>query len=328
MAKLKTAIFYGDKRNSGQYDNGVWMDILDIPYIEKLEEAGNYDVIIRTLWLESIGWSKEIRRRFPHVIQIGLSDHPLSTHVSKMAPDRQVAYLQDLAFLDGLMALTWEEEQWYALAVPNIPVVRVGLPFPIDAYTEHYGQYVNNPDKQFIGLGVGASDNDRNFISSALVMNQLRMLYPELQGLYLSLPKDLIAPTSVYAEKFGGIWLHEREGMDGYYDRLSQCKFIINLADRNTPGRLQGEGAFFGVPVIGSDRLELQKELWPDLAVTPYSVGDAAKIAVVLNNDEGLRSTLAQKARKELEMFNYRRSRSRYNRLLKTILEKREVQEV
>ncbi len=71
MAKLKTAIFYGDKRNIGDYDNGIWMDILGIPFLEKLEQAGDYDVIIRTLWLESIGWSQEIRKRFPHVIQIG-----------------------------------------------------------------------------------------------------------------------------------------------------------------------------------------------------------------------------------------------------------------
>lgn len=325
---LKTAIFYGDKRNNGDYDNGVWMDILGIPFIEKLDQAGEYDVIIRTLWLESTGWSREIRNRFPHVVQIGLSDHPLSTHVSKLPPDRQIAYIQDLAFLDGLMALTEEERQWYQLAVPNIPVIKAGLPFPIKSYTDRFGAYLSTERKRFIGLGVGASDNDRNFISSALVFDQLKRIYPDSEGLYLSLPSHQIAPTSVYAEAFEGIYLQERKGMDALYSRLSQCEIVINLADRNTPGRLQGEAAFFGVPCIGSNRLELQNELWPDLAVSPYALEDATKLAVVLKENPELREEVIAKARTRLENYNYRKSRGRYNRLLRTILEKKTIQGV
>src|SRR5512135_141736 len=119
----KIGIYYGDKRNTGEYDNGVWMDILKIPFLQKVDDAANYDVIIRTMWLDAIGWSHEIRKRFPHIIQIGLSDHPLSTHISKMTPDRQAEYLQDLQYVDGIMALTEEERQWYQVAVPSKPVV-------------------------------------------------------------------------------------------------------------------------------------------------------------------------------------------------------------
>ena len=114
-----TAIFYGDKPNKGDYDNGVWMDILQIPYIQRLEEASVYDKVIRTLWLDAIGWTKQIRDTYPHVIQIGLSDHPLSTHISKLDAARQYAYLADLQFLDGLMALTEEEREFYQTALPH-----------------------------------------------------------------------------------------------------------------------------------------------------------------------------------------------------------------
>lgn len=325
---LRIAQYYGDKRNNGEYDNGVWMDLLNISYIAKIEEAGNYDVVIRTMWLDAIGWSQEIRKRFPHVIQIGLSDHPLSTHVSKLPPDRQMAYIHDLSFLDGIMALTDEERQFYALAVPNVPVIKGGLPFPFETYTERYGKFQNQPEKKYIGLGVGAADNDRNFISSALVMSRLRDIYPEVEGIYLSLPSYQIAPTSVYADYYGGIWLHEREGMEGFYEMLSKCHFVINLADRNSPGRIQGEGAFFGVPVIGSDRLELQKELWPDLTVSPYSIEDAAKLAVFLLQQPEVGAELATKARERLETYNYRRSRGRFNKLLREILAKKTVEGV
>jgi len=122
MGKLKMAIYFGDKTNTGEYDNGVWMDILKIPFIGRIEEAANYDLVIRTLWIQQglQGWSKTIRDRYPGVKQIGLSDHPLSTHISKMEPAQQIQYLADLQYLDGIMALTEEERQWYSIAVPNI----------------------------------------------------------------------------------------------------------------------------------------------------------------------------------------------------------------
>ena len=323
---MKIGFFYGDKRNTGDYDNGIWMDILKIPFLQKIEEAENYDVIIRTLWMESTiaGWSREIRNRWPHIIQIGLSDHPLSTHISKMLPDKQMAYIADLQYLDGLMALTEEERQWYQTALPSKPVIKVGLPFPFDSYTERYSKFVGS-EKKYIGLGVGASDNDRNFISSALVFAKLHMRDSSLEGVFLSLPSHQIAATSIYADAIPGIKLHERVGMEAFYDLLSQCKFVINLADRNTPGRIQGEAAFFGVPVIGSNRLELQTELFPKLAISPYRLEEATILAELLLDDPLWGDELAAKARVGLETYNYRKSKGRFNKLLKDILSKRKI---
>lgn len=322
MSKLKIAQYYGDKPNRGDYDNGCWQAVLDIPFLQKIEEAEQYDVILRTLWLDAIGWSKEIRKRFPHVIQIGLSDHPLSTHISKLKPEQQVAYLSDLQYLDGIMALTEEERQWYQVAVPSKPVIKGGLPFPFESYEKRFGAFVGS-EKKYIGLGVGASDNDRNFVSSAMVFAKLRMSYPDLEGVFLSLPSHLIAPTNVYADAIPGIKLHERVGMEAFYDLLSQCKFVINLADRNTPGRIQGEAAFFGVPVIGSNRLELQTELFPKLATSPYSLEDVENLAIGLLEDPFSGDELAAIAKKKLEAYNYRKSKARFNKLLKEILAKR-----
>jgi glycosyltransferase involved in cell wall biosynthesis len=323
---MKIGFYYGDKQNSGEYDNGIWMDILKVPFLQKIEEAENFDVIIRTLWMDATisGWSRQIRNRYPHIIQIGLSDHPLSTHISKLSPDKQMAYIADLQYLDGLMALTEEEREWYQTVLPAKPVIKAGLPFPFDSYTKKYSKFVDS-EKKYIGLGVGASDNDRNFISSALVFAKLKMFDPTLEGVFLSLPSYLIAPTSVYADAIPGIKLHERVGMEAFYDLLSQCKFVINLADRNTPGRIQGEAAFFGVPVIGSDRLELQTELFPELAISPYSLEKAEQLGKALLNNPQIGDRMVQSARKKLEVYNYRKSKGRFNKLLKEILSKREI---
>ena len=320
MAKLKMAIYFGDKPNTGEYDNGVWMHILKIPYIARIEEAANYDLVIRTLWIEATtqGWSKQIRDRFPGVRQIGLSDHPLSTHISKLEPAGQIAYLSDLQYLDGIMALTEEERQWYTVAVPNVPVIKSGLPFPFDTYDKRYG-HLRTSEKKYIGLGVGASDNDRNFISSWAVFRILQAVNPELQGVFMSIPETLMGQVNYLADHAENVYIQPRTEMGDFYDILSQCKFAINLADRNTPGRLQAEAAFLGVPVIGSNRLELQRELFPELAVSPYELVDAANLANVLLQDPDWGDLVAGKAREKLHKYNYRASKRRFNALLKEI---------
>jgi glycosyltransferase involved in cell wall biosynthesis len=311
-------MFYGDKPNYGSYDNGVWQDILDIPYLAKIEEAGLYKTIIRTLWLESTGWSKEIKNRFPQVRLIGLSDHPLSTHISRLPANQQHAYISDLEYLDGIMALTEEERQWYSVTVPSKPVEYVGLPFPTEVYETKYG-HLRNSEKEFIGLGVGAADNDRNFVSNLMAFRKLQLQNPDIVGVFLSVPKQLLPYCVYWADRIDNVFIQEREDMPEFYETLSRCKFVINLADRNTPGRIQGEAAFFEVPVVGSDRLELQNILYPSLRTSPFALEAVVNAGQFLldNPDEGIR--LGKVAHKKLEKFNYKRSKERFNNLLQRI---------
>lgn len=317
-----TAIFYGDKQNNDDYDNGVWMKVLDIPFIQKIEEAALYQTIIRTLWVEASGWSKSIRDEHPHIIQIGLSDHPLSTHIAKLDALTQHAYLSDLQYLDGIMVLTEEERQFYSIVIPHIPVERVGLPFPVESYETRYGSFRNN-EKKYIGLGVGASDNDRNFISNLMVFQQLQLKNPDLVGVFLSIPHQLMPYCSYWSDKFSNVYIHQRNGMDEMYEMLSQCKLVINLADRNTPGRLQGEAAFLDIPVVGSNRFELQEELFPQWSVKPYDLEAAVEHAQWILDHPADATTLAQTAHETLVTnYSYEKSRDRYNSLLKRVAER------
>jgi len=319
----KLAIFYGDKPNNGQYDNGVWMDILGIPFVQRIEEASLYETVIRTLWLDAIGWTKTIRDRYPHVVQIGLSDHPLSTHISRLDAVRQYAYLADLQYLDGLMALTEEERQFYQTALPHIPVERVGLPFPVDSYEKQYGHFREN-EKTFIGLGVGAADNDRNFVSNLMVFRKLQLNNPNLVGVFLSIPDQLLPYCSYWADRVDNLFIHQRNGMEEFYEVLSQCKFVINLADRNTPGRIQGEGAFFNIPVIGSSRLELQNELFPQWSVSPFEIEKAVDTGQWILDNPVAADALASTAHENLiKEYNYDISKQRFERLLNRVGEKK-----
>lgn len=318
MGKLRIAQYFGDKRNTGQYDNGVWQDILGIPFIARIDQAGDYDVVIRTLWLEAIGWSKEIRNRFPHVKQIGLSDHPLSSHISKVSPTQQLAYLSDLEYVDGIMALTEEERQWYQVALPSKPVIKSGLPFPFESYEKAFG-HLRVKERPYIGLGVGASDNDRNFITNFIIFQRLKLEYPDLQGVFLSIPTNQLSKVLPYCDASKDIFIQERENMPEFYDILSQCKFVLGMADRNTPGRIQGESAFFGVPVIGSNRLELQNELFPDLSVSPYSAEQALNLARFLIDNPEWEEPILRRAFNNLQKYNYSATRRKFNKLLKDI---------
>lgn len=314
-----TGIFYGDKRNNADYDNGIWMDILQIPFLQKIEEAQNFDIVIRTLWLDAVGWSKEIRTNYPHVIQVGLSDHPLSTHISRLDAVRQHAYLSDLQHLNGIMALTEEERQFYQVIVPHIPVERVGLPFPIESYETRYG-HLRDSEKKYIGLGVGASDNDRNFVSNLMAFKKLQLNNPDLAGVFLSIPDQLLSYCSYWADKVPNVFIHRRTNMADYYDLLSQCKFVFNLTDRNTPGRLQGEAAFFEIPVVGSERLELQAELFPTFSLKPFMLEAAVEAGqFILDNPEKAKD-IAKKAHKKLERhYNYEVSRKKFEDLVNRI---------
>jgi len=323
MAKLKIAQYFGDKPNRGDYDNGIWQDILDIPYLTFIDDAQDYDVIIRTLWIDATvqGWSKAIRDKYPHIKQVGLSDHPLSTHISKMPADKQLRYLTDLQYLDAIMTLTEEERQWYEIAAPSKVVTKVGLPFPFESYEGRFGKF-RNSEKKYIGLGVGASDNDRNFISSWLVFQRLQLIVPEIQGVFLSVPEYLIPYCSQLADHSTNVYIQRRENMEQFYDTLSQCKMVLAMADRNTPGRIQGEAAFFGVPVIGSNRLELQEELFPRLAVKPYELEKAMGLAYLLLENPQLGETYAGEAYEKLKEYNYARSKRKFNKILKEIQER------
>lgn len=322
------AIFYGDKQNNGMYDNGVWMDLLDIPFITRLEEASLYRTVIRTLWIEATvqGWSKEIRNRYPHVRQIGLSDHPLSTHISKLPANRQYAYLSDLQYLDGIMALTEEERQWYQVALPSVPVERVGLPFPEENYEKLFG-HLRSQERDIIGLGVGAADNDRNFVSNILAFRKLQLKNPDLVGVFLSIPDQLMPYCSYWTDRVDNLFIHQRpkveDNMHEFYEMLSRCKFVINLADRNTPGRIQGEAAFFDVPVIGSDRLELQGELFSSLAVQPYELEAVVDMGQMLLDDPELALTLGKNAHERLvSEYSYAKSKDRFDKLIRRIEER------
>jgi len=312
----KIAIYYGDNLNTGQYDNGVWMDILKIPFIKTVDEAKDYDIIIRTLFINKIGFSQKIRKKFPHIIQIGLSDPPLM-QISKLNPHEQAAYLRDLRYLDGIMALTEEERQWYKTA-SHKPTIKIGLPFPFESYKRDYNK-LSDAKREFIGLGVGAFSDDRNFISSFIVFRQLKKKFPYLRGVYMSLPESKISQTSLYAKMGKDIYIHKRKNMNEFYNILSKCKLVINLVDRNSPGRLQGEAAFFGIPVVGSNKLELQNELFPELAVSPYEVENAVMLAEKMLNGHKASERIVKKAYKNLQKYNYQHSRKKFDDFLKKI---------
>jgi hypothetical protein len=313
------AMYFGDKNNTGQYDNGVWLDLLQIPFLQDINEAGFFRTIIRTLWIESSGWSKTIKNKWPQLTLIGLSDHPLGSHISRLPADKQYAYLSDLEYLDGLMAHTYEQEQFYKTVIPSKPVVRVGLPFPVENYEKNYGSLRESP-REYIGLGVGAADNDRNFISNLLVFQTLRLKNPNLQGVFLSVPHQLMPYCTYMADKFEGVYVHKRTSMNEYLDVLSRCKMVISLPDRNTPGRLQGEAAFLKIPVVGSDMLELQNELYPDLSVEPFSLQDAIERAEHVLEDPEWSEKISQDAYDILlREYNYEKSRERFDSLLAQI---------
>jgi hypothetical protein len=152
-----------------------------------------------------------------------------------------------------------------------------------------------------------------------MAFRYLQLKNPDIVGVFLSVPKQLLPYCVYWADRLDNVFIQEREDMPEFYEALSRCKFVINLADRNTPGRIQGEGAFFEVPVIGSDRLELQNILFPTLKASPFALKEVVDAGQYLLDNPQAGIELAKAARKKLERFNYAKSKDRFNNLVKRI---------
>ena len=92
------------------------------------------------------------------------------------------------------------------------------------------------------------------------------------------------------------------------------------MADRNTPGRIQGEAAFFKIPVVGSNRLELQNELYPNYASSPFDLEKAVTDCKTLLMDEQLASWVGQSAHDFLVTnYDYAPSKKKFEDFLAKI---------
>ena len=87
-----------------------------------------------------------------------------------------------------------------------------------------------------------------------------------------------------------------------------------------TPAATTMISAFFNIPVVGSERLELQRELFPETSVSPFALQDAVEKATALLESTEWAAKVGQEAHDALVTnYDYEKSLERFNLLLSKV---------
>ena len=343
------AHLFGDQDNPGDYDNGVWQHMCQIPRVPLQHnltdqqiglwcKSNNIDVLIVTMWdtyigdcggIKDLGGIEVLKEICPNMKIIGLVDHPLTVDLTtKFGSNYQnmkliKSYTDALPLFDAVMVLTAKEYGFYKGFNPNTHYI--GLPFPIEGMEKFTTDSIR-PEKApadiWVGLSVGgpaACRWDRNYQSTLETFKLAKKLIADrgrsnlaksVRGIMLSwteqTDRDIIR---FIKENYEDVNLQMRSDMGTYLAFLQSCDVCLSNIVRDTPGRLVGECAHFGVPLIGSYTLDLQQHLFPKLSIDPYDICDGAELLAQLITqaaDDGDMSEYTDPARDTLyKMSSY-----------------------
>lgn len=342
----------------GMYDNGAWENVLGVPFTPNrgprnpkgfatAPEFGSWliergvSVLIYTLWFNAPP-VVEIKRFGPPGLKVlGLTDHPLNVDIlmSDLASARAstVRYVQNLRALDAVLVLTPREIGFYGGLHKNVH--HVGLPFPHSGYERlrlprpepwrGIGGFLAGGVKQTrkvrIGLGVGGPGWawwDRNYLTTAFAYRAIQQVLAtegiEVEGVWLSVGYDDNSPAMPLLKGTDGTTIQRRTDMETYLATLQSCDVVLSNIVRDTPGRLVGECAFFGVPCVGSNSLSLQGELFPSLSHDPFDIASTVETALGLIR-HGPQGSLMENALQGLKEYGFERSREKFLDVLESL---------
>jgi hypothetical protein len=344
------ALQFGDGPNDGRgrgeafgmYDNGVWENVLNIEFtpnhgprnpdgIKAIEGHALWlrdrkvDAVIWTLWMGAAPWMQRLKTMVPNLKIIALTDHPLNVDILVTEPGRSGAYVNSIEHADAVMVLTPREASFYGGIHPNVHYV--GLPFPHGGY--EYLRMVRTdplPKKDVvIGLSVGGPEWcawDRNILTTMYAFRHVARAAEargvKVRGVWLSVTLKPGNATRKMMEATPDTVIQQRSDMQTYLKTLQSCDFVISNIVRDTPGRLVGEAAFFGVPCVGSHSLSLQSELFPTLSHDPFDIVSTVEKSLSLIHD-GVPPSLIENAQRGLAEYGFPRSREKFRDVLGSV---------
>lgn len=350
------AHLFGDCDNPGDYDNGIYQHMLQIPRVPLEKKLSDYeivrwlkfndiDVLFCTMWdtfLAGTGKAMPgielLKKELKDLKIIGVVDHPLKadfamkagSHVKSMEIAK--GYIEALPLFDGILCLIEDEIPFYSSYNNN--VCMMGLPFPFETY-KRFIKSEPRPEKGdniWVGLGVGgpaANRWDRNYITTLETFKMLKQkalqekgkeYADRIKGVMLSFTeKDDRSIIQFFKDNYDDVFIQLRKEMPDYLHYLQSCDVVLNFSLRDTPGRLAGECAYFKVPMVGSCYVELQCELSSPTSVNPFDIyrGSSFALNILLKSEEERKSQI-DGCFERLKAFDYENSIEK----IKQVLEK------
>jgi glycosyltransferase involved in cell wall biosynthesis len=100
----------------------------------------------------------------------------------------------------------------------------------------------------------------------------------------------------------------ERMSYSFYIEHLSKSLINVDVTNDFTYGRGIVDAAALGVPTVGSNTIEAQRVIWPELAITPGKDMIMEKAVQELLEDESLRDDMAQQGIEKCEDYSLENS--------------------
>lgn len=242
------------------------------------EILDQYDVIMVNQ--NSVLWdlTVEIKANCPGIFLIGVADGSVCdfAKINNVALGQMVLAMEACDLYGSLV--DWAEPVYQLIT--NTPVRWIGIPF-YPEFFENYRVELKDKDQQRTVIGLQNSlGQTRNGVISLLVATSVRgskMLLPYSEGGW----EELIQRLNLQGIDAAGYM-----GWDQYMKRYSVAHFCIHLDTLYTYGRFPLDMAAMGIPVIGTDRNQTNKILWPALTIDPVKdVVKGKKLAEQLVND-------------------------------------------
>jgi len=313
MNKVRIAHLFSDVANGGMsgadFDNGIWEHVLNVPRVPlelKMSDQqialwlknNNIDVLTCTMWGTFIAGSNKPERgvrtlkdEYPELKVVGIVDEPLMVDVcsrfggNSYNMDISKGYANGLKDFDAILTICPHEVQFYKSFNPKTEYI--GLPFPDKTYVNQIRREprAEKKDQIWIGLGVGGNAFtrwERNYLVALeafdLAVQKVgefdRITSKKMKGILLSwTEKNSYDVVTFIKDNYPNVMLQMRSNMSDYLHFLQSCNCVVSPIVRDTPGRIVGECAFFGVPIFGSNIPSLQSQLYPnDWTLSPWDV--------------------------------------------------------
>jgi hypothetical protein len=300
-AMLKRISEYRQAIPEHAFVNAYRKDIVDVSYSKLAVSAegttyglADFDPLIICMNWFFAPYIEYLRQAFPNKRIIGIQDDSLAeVMLSEAALQR--SYLNAIACLDSYVALNEDMFQW-ASAINSATML---MQHPFDPMT--LGPRISFSHSQsLVCTGIASWNIDfSNFTTNLLVYDRLRALNDDLRGETIGLfdfQKKQIEPI---ASAFRGIRLREWFG-DDFLCTISKFGLVLNLTRRVSCSRVAVDCAIAGTPIIGNRSCDLQRILWPELAVDPLDIASAQDLAAKVISSPNFSAKIVADARKRL----------------------------
>lgn len=272
LDESKIGLLYNNKIENCISDKGLWVDILDKVDNDVITNYDNsklklVDILCIIYDFSMVGKITEMKHKNNKqkiVLLLGFNIYP---DLFSLSIENQIKVINDIKVADGILTTGLPEKQYFKYI--NEKIEWVGIPFVRD----NIDSFKCEKEKDLICISVGdiCEHNYNNHISCLNVIEKVREnINDNIRYTILSKIND--SDKKLIQNTFNSYIDIPNNNITDYYNIISKSSLLINLSVNYTFGRIVGESALLNTPCMGSDRVDLQNLLFPQIKFDVFNI--------------------------------------------------------